>query len=157
MMQNYIPYRVLKTFSDILSLAIANIINTSFRSCKVPQLWKLDDVVPLPKISIVQDLGKELHPIPLTSTLSKIAESFVIESELKPTILKVVDPQQFGFILDFSTVLALISMFHCWSKATDGTGSSVRTVFLDYKKAFDLVDIPFLLLNYIVVVSNHVL
>ena len=37
-------------------------------------------------------------------------------------------------------VLALISMFHCWSEATDGNGSSIRTVFLDYKKAFDLID-----------------
>ena len=55
-------------------------------------------------------------------------------------MLKVVDPQQFDFIPESSTVLALISMFHCWSKATDGTGSSIRTVFLDYKKAFDLID-----------------
>ena len=131
---------VLKTFSDILALPIMDIINTSFRSSKVPDIWKLADVVPLPKVPIVQDLEKELRPISLTSTLSKIAESFVIENEVKPTLLKVVDPQQFGFIPDSSTVPALISMFHCWSKATDGTGSPVRTVFLDYRKAFDLVD-----------------
>ena len=98
------------------------------------------DVVPLPKVSVFNDLEKELRPISLTSTLSKIAESFIIERELKPTLLKVVDPQQFGFIPESSTVLALISMFHCGSKATDGTGSSIRTVFLDYKKAFDLID-----------------
>ena len=131
---------VLKTFSDILASPIMDIINTSFRSSKVPDIWKLADVVPLPKVPMVQDLEKELRPISLTSTLSKIAESFVIENELKPTLLKVVDPQQFGFIPESSTVLALISMFHCWSKATDGTGSSIRTVFLDYRKAFDLVD-----------------
>ena len=136
---------VLKTFSDILALPIMDIINTSFRSSKVPDIWKLADVVPLSKVPIVQDLEKELRPISLTSTLSKIAESFVIENELKPTLLKVDDPQQFGFIPDSSTVLALISMFHCWSKATDGTGSSIRTVFLDYRKAFDLVDYTILI------------
>ena len=49
---------VLKTFSDILALPIMDIINTSFRSSKVPDIWKLADVVPLPKVPIVQDLEK---------------------------------------------------------------------------------------------------
>ena len=31
-------------------------------------------------------------------------------------------------------------MFHHWLNSTDGTGSSVRTALLDYRKAFDLVD-----------------
>ena len=76
-----IPNWVLKTFSDILALPVADIINTSFQSCKVPQIWKMADVVPLPKVSVVNDLEKELRPISLTSTLSKIAESFIIERE----------------------------------------------------------------------------
>ena len=41
-----IPYWVLKTFSDILAFPVADIINTSFQSCKVPQIWKMADVVP---------------------------------------------------------------------------------------------------------------
>ena len=36
-----IPNWVLKTFSDILALPVADIINTSFQSCKVPQIWKM--------------------------------------------------------------------------------------------------------------------
>ena len=31
-------------------------------------------------------------------------------------------------------------MFHHWLRTTDGTGSTVRTALLDFKKAFDLVD-----------------
>ena len=31
-------------------------------------------------------------------------------------------------------------MFHEWLRATDGTGSTVRTALLDFRKAFDLVD-----------------
>ena len=46
------------------------------------------DVVPLPKVSVVNDLEKELRPISLTSTLSKIAESFIIERELKTYFVK---------------------------------------------------------------------
>ena len=39
-----------------------------------------------------------------------------------------------------STLHALTSMMHTWAQATDGTGSAVRVVCLDYRKAFDLVD-----------------
>ena len=31
-------------------------------------------------------------------------------------------------------------MIHCWTNATDGNGSSVRTILFDYRKAFDLID-----------------
>ena len=43
----------LKTFSDILALPVMDIINTSFRSSKVPDIWKLADFVPLPKVLMV--------------------------------------------------------------------------------------------------------
>ena len=69
----------------------------------------------------------------MTSTLSKVAESFVIDEDLKPVLLSVVDPSQFGFIPGSCTTFALVFMFH-------GTGSTVRTALLDFRKAFDLVD-----------------
>jgi hypothetical protein len=31
-------------------------------------------------------------------------------------------------------------MVHTWTKHTDGSGSAVRVVLFDYKKAFDLID-----------------
>ena len=36
--------------------------------------------------------------------------------------------------------MALISMLHSWSLVTDGIGATVRTLLLDYRKAFDLID-----------------
>ena len=81
-----------------------------------------------------------LRPISLTSTLSKIAESIIIDRELKPIILKWVDPNQFGFIPGSSTTFTLISMFHHWLNACDNPNADVRTVLLDFKKAFDFVD-----------------
>jgi hypothetical protein len=59
---------------------------------------------------------------------------------LKPKLLNIIDPKQFGFIPGSSTKFALISMLHKWLAATDGTGSAVRVILLDYRKAFDLVD-----------------
>ena len=117
-----IPNWVLKEYADILAVPIADILNASFSEVSVPRVWKLADVPPLPKAPIVSDFNKDLRPISLTSTMSKIAESFVIEKALKPVVLSHIDPGQFGFIPGSSTTFALISMFHHWLRATDGLG-----------------------------------
>ena len=135
-----LPNWVLKSFSDILAPAITDIFNASFRECKVPRVWKIADVPPVPKAKNITDFNKDLRPISLTSTLSKIAENLIIEYELKSKLLRKMDPMQFGFIPGSNTTLALISMMHTWLDALDGTGSTVRVALLDYRKAFDLVD-----------------
>ena len=76
----------------------------------------------------------------MTSTLSKIAEEYIIQNELKPKLLNTIDSNQFGFISESSTKFALISMLHKWLAATDGTSSTVKVILLDFKKAFNLVD-----------------
>ena len=135
-----LPNWALREYADILAAPIADILNTSFSECKVPRAWKLADVLPLPKAPTVSDINKDLRPISLTSTLSKVAEGFVIDKALKPVVLSAIDPAQFGFIPGSCTTFALISMFHHWLRATDGTGSTVRTALLDFRKAFDLID-----------------
>ena len=135
-----LPNWVLKEYAYILAPAVTDIINTSFQECKVPSAWKMAGVPPIPKKRSIEDLNKDLRPLSLTSTLSKVAESYIIEKDLKPTLLKSMDPQQYGFIPRSCTTFALISMIHHWLKLTDGTGSTVRVSLLDYRKAFDLVD-----------------
>ena len=54
--------------------------------------------------------------------------------------MKIIDPDQFGALPKSSTALALTSMLHHWTRATDGTGSAVRVVLFDYRKAFDYID-----------------
>ena len=46
------------------------------------------------KTLVVSDFNKDLRPISLTSTMSKIAESFVTEKALKPVVLSHIDPGQ---------------------------------------------------------------
>ena len=75
-----------------------------------------------------------------TPTLSKVTESYVIEKDLKLTLLKSMDPQQYGFLPRSCTTFALLSMVHHWLKSIDGTGSKVRVSLPDYREAFDLVD-----------------
>ena len=86
---DYFPNWVLKEYVDILAPAVTDIIDNSFQKCKVPSAWKLADILPVPKASMVEDFHKRLT---LTSILSKVAEGYVIERDLKPTLLKSMDP-----------------------------------------------------------------
>ncbi len=128
---------------DILAPSISDILNTSFKECRVPRVGKLADAPPLLKASTNCDCNKDLRPISLMSTRSKIAESIVIEiivKDLKPAISSSIEPGQFDFIPWSWTTFALISMLHRWLHATDGSELTVITALLDYGKALDLVD-----------------
>ena len=135
-----IPALLLNTYADIIAPAVTDVLNSSFLECKVPNIWKMADIAPLPKAQDIEDFNKDLRPISLTSTLLKIAEDFIIQHDLKPELLNIIDPKQFGFIPGSSTNFALISIFNKWLAANDGTGSADRVILLDYFKAFDLVD-----------------
>ena len=96
--------------------------------------------MPVPQQRPVQDIKKHLRPISLTPILSKIAEEYVVDTYVKPAVLSKIDPQQFGTVPKSNTTHALISMFHSWTKSTDGNGSTMRVVLFDFRKAFDLID-----------------
>lgn len=79
-----LPNWVLKEFSDILAPALTEVLNQSFRESKVPHIWKLADVPPVPKGASIADFHKDLRPISLTSTLCKVAQGYIIDRVLKP-------------------------------------------------------------------------
>ena len=83
-----LPNWLLKTYADIIAPVVTDILNCSFQACKVPKAWKMADVPAIPKHSKITDFNKDLRPISLTSTLSKVAEGFIIDKELKPVLLK---------------------------------------------------------------------
>ncbi|XP_068696813.1 uncharacterized protein [Montipora foliosa] len=131
---------VLKEYAEILVTPVQNILNASYSEQKLPSMWKIADVIPLPKVKQVTDPKKELRPLSLSSPLSKISEDFIVSDYIKPALESLVDSNQFGTIFGSSTVLALISMIHKWLEATDGNGASVRVLLFDYRKACDLID-----------------
>ena len=57
-----------------------------------------------------------------------------------PDMMDVIDPDQFGGIPKPTTLHALTSMVHNWTKVGDITGAAVRVVLFDYRKAFDFTD-----------------
>ena len=81
-----LPAWLLKTYADILAPAITDVLNSSFLEGKVPSTWKIANIAPLPKAQDMEDFNKDLRPIALASTLSKFAEEYIIQNELKPTV-----------------------------------------------------------------------
>ena len=104
---------------------------------RLPSSWKEANISPIPKEKPTLDVNSHLSPISLTLILSKVAEKFVVQSFVKPAVIKKVDSRQFGAIPGSNTTQALISMLYSWNKATDGSGATVRAVLFDFKKAYE--------------------
>ena len=73
-----------------------------------------------------------------SATISKYLESF-IGSYILETIKDKLDPNQYGAIKGLSTIHALIDPLHHLHEIVHH-GSAARICFIDYSKAFDLID-----------------
>lgn len=133
-----IPNWLLRDFAYIIAEPVCNIMNASITNGVVPDLWKQADVVPIPKSHPPTSINNDLRPISLTPTLSKILEKLVGRRTL-PKILDQFDQRQFGALKGRSTTHALAAITHQWHQALDNR-QSIRTLFVDYSKAFDHVD-----------------
>ena len=127
-------------YAELLYQPIADILNSSYKEQKLSSVWKHADVTPVPKVKQLVDPKKELRPISLTASLSKVAEDFMVSGYIRPALERMADLNQFGTESGSSTVLALLSMIHEWLLATDGNNASVRVFLFDYRKAFDFID-----------------
>ena len=135
-----IPGWLLKENADLLTIPICDIINCSYQEGRLPSVWKEANVIPMPKQRPIKDVNKHLRPISLTPIISKIAEEHIVETYIKPAVLDILDPQQFGAIPKSSSTQALISLLHKMYVSTDGNGAANRVVLLDFRKAFDLIN-----------------
>ena len=57
-----------------------------------------------------------------------------------PGLCHTIDDKQFGGMAGTGTTDALVEMLHKWYEATDEPGTTVTVLFLDYSKAFDLIN-----------------
>ena len=63
---------------------------------------------PFTKKSDHRKFNKDLRPISLTPTLSKIAEEYVVQEHVKPAVLKHIRQHQYGCVPFSSTKHALM-------------------------------------------------
>jgi hypothetical protein len=134
-----LPSWILHDFSHLLAKPVCAIFNSSIREGYVPEIWRSATICALPKKTPPKSVESDLRPISLTPILSKELETHIVKW-LWDAIEGTIDPTQYGSIKGCSTTHALIYLTHQWYSATDTLGQDVRALFLDYSKAFDLID-----------------
>jgi hypothetical protein len=124
--------------------SLTHVYNLCLRTNTFPDAWKCAKVVPLPKSSDTTELNN-YRPISILSALSKPLEKHVhkhlaqfIESH------NLFHPFQSGFRKLHSCQTALSRMCNSWLSAINKC-HIVGAIFLDLRKAFDLVDHDILL------------
>ena len=98
-----IPNWILKENADLLATAVTDIIYTSYKKSRLPSSWKFANIIPIPKAKPVRNVNKDFRPISLTAVVSKITEDYVVNSFVKPAVLKKLDPNQYGTVPRSST------------------------------------------------------
>ena len=101
-----IPNWILTENADLLATAVTDIINTSYKESRLPSSWKFANIIPITRAKPVGDVNKGLRSISLTPIVSKIAEDYVVNSFVKPAVLKKLDPNQYGIVPRPSTIQA---------------------------------------------------
>lgn len=112
------------------------IFNQSITPGIFPSPWKHSIIIPIPKTSPPSSAPTNYRPISLLCIISKLLEKFMANFLLGHLYLNShIPPNQFGFLPMRSTTDALIS-------ACQDSSIPISAVFLDLKKAFDLVSHP---------------
>jgi hypothetical protein len=133
-----LPIRLYKEAKTILAAPLCSIFNLSLEKNIVPKLWKLSEVIPIPKCKPVKI--EQIRPITLLSVPMKILEKFILKF-YKHSILQCIDSKQFGFKPKSSTTCALIDITEFVSKQLDNPKvKCVAMVAYDLSKAFDKID-----------------
>ena len=100
--------------------------------------WRKCRIIGVPKIIRCNGV-EDIRPIPLTSVLGKSQESFAVKW-FYDDINDKTSNFQHGGMSKSSPVLPLVWLLHNWYEGMDETQRVIRIVFLDLRKAVDLID-----------------
>ncbi|XP_045114812.1 uncharacterized protein LOC123506629 [Portunus trituberculatus] len=132
-----LPIKIYKEFAPELAPPLCSIINASLSQYSCPVDWKSSFVTPISKTPSLESLN-DLRPVAITPIPSLICEDFVFDWAYN--ISNSLDIQQFGNIRATSTSHYLISFLDFIHSHLDKRNTSLAVAFVDFRKAFDLVD-----------------
>ena len=130
-----IPTILYKKSALILAQPIYHLIEVCLRIRKFPTVWKIADVIPIPKTKASS--FRDSRPISLLPVPAKIAENVILMG-VKPFFNKCLGDNQFGIRKKSSTTHAIIAVHEALSRIADDPsfGAAVFIGF-DFSKAFD--------------------
>ena len=139
-----VPVKLLKLALPFISNPLTYVFNLCIRQNIFPNSLKIARVIPLPKSKDLSDVNN-FRPISILPLLSK-----PLEKHIQKHLLKFMEnnnlfhPFQSGFRQNHSCSTALASLCDKWLSNINES-KLTGAVFLDFKKAFDLVDHSILL------------
>ena len=130
---------IFKSCAAVLSAPVAIICRKSLDQGTLPEDWKLSRVVPIFKCGSKAD-PLNYRPVSLTATCCKIMERVVVEHIVNYLEANsVLSDRQFGFRQGHSAEDQLLRTYGDVVACVDG-GGAVDMVYLDFTKAFDVVN-----------------
>ena len=133
-----LPPRLLKAGAEILAPILTHLICLSVETKRMPLLWKIANIVPVPKKKA--PTIKDIRPISLLPIFGKIAEK-VLLSSVKESLTNLFGPVQYGFRPNSSTTFAHIRLHDFITSQLESTSvAGVILISFDMRKAFDCLD-----------------
>ena len=141
---NSAPTKLLKYVKHILSGPLSSLINYSFAEGVFPDSFKYATIIPVHKggSSVIKDNYRPISVLPVMSKIferamcNRLGKFFSDHSLLAAS--------QFGFKKHFSTSDALLNFSEFIYNALE-SGDYALSVFVDFRKAFDTVNVDILL------------
>ena len=141
---NGISTKLIKSLKHEISTPLTHLFNLSIRTGKFPSKLKISKTIPVHKSGSCTSCDN-YRPISLLSSISKILEKFVANQLVNHLEYnKLIYHHQYGFQRNKSTVHNLLNLANFVAKEINEK-KLVVGVFLDLKKAFDVVDHDILL------------
>jgi len=130
---------LLKNCANTLSIPLYLIFCISLRTGFFSSAWKDANVIPLHKGGSPSS-SENYRPISLLSSVAKVFEK-IVASYLTNYLLEnnIIHSAQHGFIKGKSCLTNLLTAINDWTLAVDRR-QSCDVIYLDFKKAFDMVD-----------------
>lgn len=137
--RNIISIPLLKENCSIIAPILCDILNGCFYQGVFPNCLKCATVIPIFKSGDTSHVGN-YRPISLLPTLSKIYEKALYNRIVKfLSKFSILSPNQYGFMKGLSTECAVLKMVEYLYEALNAKTITLN-VFIDFRKAFDLVD-----------------
>ena len=133
---------LLKHCSIALATPLHHLFSMCIQQCSIPSEWKIHLISPIHKSGDKSSI-KNYRPISLLSCTSKILERLIFNHTVHYLTRSIITDYQFGFLKNRSSVQQLLIFLD----QIQSSRSATDAIYLDFKKAFDKVSHPELLLK----------
>ena len=137
-----IPPALIKNLASVFVKPLFWLFNLSLQSGQFPSSWKKSFLVPIFKSGKRSEI-KNYRGIAMISCIPKLFEA-IVNQKIFEQVKNRITCNQHGFYKGRSTATNLLEFVN-FSLASMDRGNAVETLYTDFSKAFDRVDIPMLL------------